>query len=186
MKHRILNFLTCCLAAAAITVATAGDAAAISCFDGVTRTDTSGSTTSTYTCACNGWYLSSRTTTGTLCNSTGMTKYYYSRDIYAYYHSPTSCQVRTTTLNQSSFAEVKATGMLACYNPTPELPWPPAPDACVITSDNYYRTVEYRPPSIYATVTGDWHWWTTAAPLLCSNGRQYSLTTKQWGKSPWE
>lgn len=184
MKRLILNIFWPCLFAA-VLVLQASDAAAISCIDGQTKSESSGSTTSTYTCACNGWYLSARYTTGTLCDSTGMTTYNYSRDIYAYYHSPKDCQVRTTTLSQSSFKEVKATGMLACYNPTPNLPWPPAPDACVVTSDNYYRSVIYVPPSRYATITGDYHWWTTAEPLRCTNGRQYSLTTKDWGKAPW-
>ena len=183
---RVRSCIYAAIAAVFVTAAVAQEAFAISCWDGEKRTKVNGATTDTETCACNGWYLSARSTTGTLCGSAGMATYYYSRDVYAYYHSPKVCQVRATYLSQSSFAEVKATGMLMCYKPTPELPFPPAPDACVITSDNYYRTVTYQPPSVYAIITGDWHWWTTAAPLLCSNGNQYGLTTKQWGKSPWE
>ena len=174
------------VAAVLVTAAVVQEASAISCWDGETRTKVNGSTTDTETCACNGWYLSARSKTGTLCGSAGMSTYYYSRSVYAYYHSPRDCQVRATSLSQSSFSESKATGLLLCYKPTPEVPFPPAPDACVINSDNYYRTFTYQAPSRYAVVTGDWHWWTTSIPLLCSNGNQYGLSTKQWGKSPWE
>lgn len=185
-RRNRLKFAFAAVGAAAVLLSSVSTASAISCFDGQTKTTVNGSTTDTYTCACNGWYLSARITTGTLCDSSGMIKYNYSRDVYAYYHSPRDCQVRANTLAQNSYSEVKATNLRMCYSPIPNQPPPPAPDACVVTSDNYYRTVEYRPPSRFAVVTGDWHWWTTAESVLCSNGSQIGLTTKEWGRGPWE